>query len=294
MEQRTLEITVISAKDLHKVNLISKMDVYAVVSILAGDTPHQLFKTPVDKEGGSNPTWNFTFKCNIDEAAAQQSRLALVFKLKSERVLGDKEIGEVRVPIKELLDSPGSGNAKQFVSYQVRKPDGKPRGFVSFSYQFGEKTSKVVEPVTAYPMPPQANVVGTSSGSGAYHKAETYPPAPAYGAPVGGYGHPPQYAYPAQQAYPPPAQHGYGGYPAQQAGYGYPPQQQGYGYPPQQGYGYPPVVKPPKKNNKMGMGLGAGLLGGALGGMLLGDMVSDVGSYDAGYDAGFDDAGFDF
>ncbi|GAA0157564.1 hypothetical protein LIER_38479 [Lithospermum erythrorhizon] len=269
MEQRTLEITIISAKDLNKVNFITKMDVYAVVFISGDSNSKQKFKTPVDKDGGNNPTWNFTVKFTIDEAAAQQNGLSLVLKLKSERVLGDKEIGEVRVPIKELLDSPGSVNGKQFVSYQIRKPDGKPKGFISFSYQFGEKAVKVDEPVMAYPPPP--NMVGTSSYS--------YPPLP-----VGGYAppRPPQYA---GYGYPP--QQGYGGYPSQQPGYGH-------GYPPQQGYGYPPVVQPQKKKNKMGMGLGAGLLGGALGGMLLGDMVSDVGAYDAGYDAGFDDAGFDF
>ncbi|KAG9143452.1 hypothetical protein Leryth_016448 [Lithospermum erythrorhizon] len=195
MEQRTLEITIISAKDLNKVNLITKMDVYAVVFISGDSNSKQKFKTPVDKDGGNNPTWNFTVKFTIDEAAAQQNGLSLVLKLKSERVLGDKEIGEVRVPIKELLDSPGSVNGKQFVSYQIRKPDGKPKGFISFSYQFGEKAVKVDEPVAK---PPPTNMVVRV---------------------------PIRYGYPPQQ--------GDGRYPPQQPGYGhgYPPQQ-GYGYPP--------------------------------------------------------------
>lgn len=283
MEYRPLDITLISAKDLKDVNLFSKMDVYAVVSI-AGD-PRSKQKTPVHKDGGTNPTWNFQMKFYIDEAASHQNRLSLVFQLRSNRSFGEKDIGEVHVPVKELLDNVGDGKSARFVSYQVRTPSGKPKGVLNFSYKFGEKvtgavaTPKAGEPVMAYPAP-----VGTSvpyippgysggyplPGTAGYKPApqpEPYPPA-GYPQPVMGYGYPPSG--------------------------GYPPSASGYGYRPAPGYGYPPVQQPPKKN-KFGMGLGAGLLGGALGGLLIGDMVSDVGAYDAGYDAGFDDAGgFDF
>uniref|UniRef100_A0A5B7A254 Putative cytokinesis protein sepA-like n=1 Tax=Davidia involucrata TaxID=16924 RepID=A0A5B7A254_DAVIN len=289
MEYRSLEINIISAKDLKNVNFINKMDVYVVVSISGDQRTKQ--KTPVNRDGDSNPTWNFPMKFTVDESAAQQNRLTLMFKLRCERSLGDKDIGEVHVPIKELLDNVGDGKM-QFLSYQVRKPSGKPKGQLNLSYKFGEKVAaagavataaKSDEPVTAYPAP--ATLAGPSSA---------YPPPPPY-AGAGGYGYPPpQGGYPpAGGGYPPPP----GGYPpAPVAGYGYPPPAYGgyppppppgYGYPPQPGYGYPPVQQPPKKNN-MGLGLGAGLLGGALGGLLIGDMISDAGSYDAGFcDAGF-------
>lgn len=291
MEQRTLEINVISAKDLKNVNLFSKMDVYAVVSI-SGDSqlPEQKTRTPVDRDGGTNPTWNFPAKFTIHVGPVQLNRLNLVFKLRCDRALGDKDIGEVNVPIKELLDSMGDGKSMQFVSYQVRKPSGKPKGELNFSYKFGDKVvsgfekvgDKADQPVTAYPAPPPP-VVGPSASYGEPGPYPTvlpppvanyaYPPPP----PFTGYAHPPpQPGY----GYPPPPPYGYP--PAPQAGYGYPPAQAG--------YGYPPVQQPPKKN-KFGMGLGAGLLGGALGGLLIGDMVSDAADYDAGYDAGFDDAG---
>ncbi|KAL1806665.1 hypothetical protein ACET3Z_029733 [Daucus carota] len=298
MEYRTLDLKIISAKGLKNVNFISKVEVYAVVSIAGGD-PRVKQRTPTDREGGVNPAWNFPMKFTIDEAAAQQNRLTLVISLRAERALGDRDVGEVRVPIKEIIGD-GSNKSVQFVRYQVRKPSGKAKGELNFSYQFGEKvaashvppqanhvTSKTDEPVTAYPaVAPMA--AGTSS---AYP-----PPVTAAYPPVASSGYPPA-AYPPQQpghGYPP-QQPGYG-YPPPQPGYGYPPQQQGYGYPPQQGYGYgAPVQQPPKKNKFGGGGMGLGLLGGALGGLLIGDMISDVGSYDAGYDAGFDDAGgFDF
>lgn len=311
MGYRTLEINLISAKGLKQVNLFTKMDMYAVVSISDGDTKVDKQKTPVDGEGDTNPTWNIPMKFTIDESAAQQDRLTLVFMLRCQRSLGDKDVGEVNVPIKELLNGVQDGKMTQFVRYQVRKPSGRPKGEFSFSYKFDEKVvraektgeltaEKIGEPaaekvnaVTAYPAP--APTTGTSSMYPSLHEVTA---AGAYQVPVGGY-HPPtpmpDYGYPPTQygGYPqqgPPSQYGehpphqYSGYPPHQYS-GYPPPQ--YGYQPQPGYGYPPVQQPQKKN-KFGLGLGAGLLGGAVGGLLIGDMVSDAGSYDGGFfDGGF-------
>ncbi|XP_007035560.2 PREDICTED: protein SRC2 [Theobroma cacao] len=284
MAHRTFEINVISAKGLKNVNLIDKMDVYAIVS-LKGDSSKdkQKTKTPVDKDCGKDPTWNFPVKFTIDESLAQKNNLNLKFKIKCERILGDKELGQVNVPVKELLDSTSEGGSMKFVSYQVRKPSGKPEGTLNFSYKFGDKVSvpaksektKGDQPVTAYP----AHMAAGSSSAAPYGAPGPYPPPQPPG-----YGYPPQPVPAAYAGYPPHA--------PPPPGYGYPPPPPGYGYPPPGGYGYPPVQQqPPKKNSKFGMGLGAGLLGGAIGGLLIGDMVSDAGAYDAGYDAGFDDAG---
>ncbi|GFP83448.1 hypothetical protein PHJA_000488200 [Phtheirospermum japonicum] len=143
MDYRTLEITLQYAKDLNNVNLITKMEVYAVVSIAGGDkSSRQKTKTPVDHDGKTNPTWNFPMEFTVDEAALQINRLTLDFKLICEGSLEKKDIGEVHVPMKELLDTPvksTGADGKQFVSYQVRKPSGKPKGQLNFSYQFGEK-----------------------------------------------------------------------------------------------------------------------------------------------------------
>ncbi|KAJ4954654.1 hypothetical protein NE237_011437 [Protea cynaroides] len=284
MEYRPLELNIISAKHLKDVNLFGRMDVYVVVS-LSGDSRTKQ-KTPIDKDGGTSPSWNFHMRFNIDEAAARNGGLVLVFQLRCERSIGgDKEIGEVHVPVKELLDS-GDGKSAQHVSYQVRKPSGKAQGQLNLSYKLGDRVtpsapavSKGGEPVTAYPA-----VAGTSSAYPAAGSSGVYPPQGAYPPPPqAAYPPPPQAAYPPppQGAYPPPPQ----GYPQPVAGYGYPPQgayayqppPPGYGYPPAQGSMYPPVQQPQKKNNKFGMGLGAGLLGGALGGLLIGDIISDGG-----------------
>ncbi|KAA8527464.1 hypothetical protein F0562_034821 [Nyssa sinensis] len=251
MEYRTLEINVISAKDLNKVNLITKMEVYVVVSI-SGDQKSKR-KTTVDREGDSNPTWNFTIKFTIDESAAQYNHFMLTFKLRGERSLGDKDIGEVNVPVKELLDAAGDGKM-QFVSYQVSKPSGKPKGELYFSYKFGKKVAgavaaKVDEPVTTYPV--TAPVLGPISA---------YRPPPPYAAATAATPYPP-----LTGGYPPALPTG--GYPPPPVAYqppppytGYPqPQPPGYSYLPQPGYVYPPVQQPRKKNN-FGIAVGAGLL----------------------------------
>jgi len=263
-----LEINVISAKDLKKVNLISKTQAYAVVSFSGDQRASQQQRTAVDRSGNGSPTWNFPVKFTVDESAARSNRLSITFRIRCERALGDKDIGEVHVPLSELIGSVEDGKLK-FVTYQVRKPSGKPKGELNFSYKWGEKivgatppamevnkasmeVNKDQGPVTAYPAQ-----VGSSSA---------YPPPPT------GYAYPSQGGYPSASAagygYPPPPQ--YGAYPQQ-------PPPPGYGYPPPQpGYGYPPVQQPQQPaKKKFGLGLGAGLLGGALGGLLIGDVISD-------------------
>uniref|UniRef100_A0A7N2L456 Uncharacterized protein n=1 Tax=Quercus lobata TaxID=97700 RepID=A0A7N2L456_QUELO len=92
--------------------------------------------------------------------------LALVVKIKAEKKLaGDKEVGEVHVPIKELLESYGEESKdERRASYSVRTPSGKAKGVLDFTYKFGEKFTATQQkaknvdtdtPVTAYPFPHQ-------------------------------------------------------------------------------------------------------------------------------------------
>lgn len=181
MECRTLEITIQYAEDLSKVNLISKMDVYVVVSISGGDeSSRQKTKTEVSRGGGANPTWSFPMKFVVEEAALLQNRLMLDFTIKCERALGDRVIGEVHVPVKELLDFPAkirggaTTAAKNFVSYQVKKPGAKPKGKLTFSYQFRGKTAtSAAQP----PPPPPPAQHGKSTI--AYPVVDPTPPYPA-------------------------------------------------------------------------------------------------------------------
>ncbi|XP_020107861.1 protein SRC2-like [Ananas comosus] len=255
MAHRILEVTLISATDLKDVNLFSKMEVYAVVSI-SGD-PRTRQRTPADRSGGRNPRWNATLRFAVPDPVAGDLR----FLLRTERALGDRDVGEVRVPLKELLGGDGGGDAPRsprVVSYHVRKiGSGKPRGLLNLSYKLADRIAAPAaadEPVMAYPGACRRRRRPCRAASAAYSERPSY----GYGAPL----------------YPPPGSYGY----PSAAPYGYPPP--GYGAAPQR----------PRRNN-LGMGLGAGLLGGALGGLLIGDMFSDGAAYDAGYDAGIGDGG---
>ncbi|KAK7841995.1 protein src2 [Quercus suber] len=177
MSHRTLDISSISTKDLKlkKVSCFSnKMGLYANVSIDgSGNSSEQ--KTPIDKNGGSNPIWNSPMKFTINDVAAAQQ--TVVVKLKAERIIRDKVIGQVRVPMKELLDNYGDSKGENHISY-------------TWEGQRGTGLRLKFEELVNYPTGPGHGVVDIYQ----------HPPAPAYGgypppAPAYGGGYPPALAY---------------------------------------------------------------------------------------------------
>ncbi|XP_075658779.1 protein SRC2 homolog [Castanea sativa] len=139
MECKVLDITINSAKGLQDVNLFFKMEVYAVVSIqdyniTRDNTCMQI--TPIDKDRGRNPEWNSPMKFFVNTFASQLSRLTLVVELKADKKFGNKDIGEVQVPIKELLDSFVESNNERSVSYSIITPSGEAQGLLYFTYKF--------------------------------------------------------------------------------------------------------------------------------------------------------------
>ncbi|XP_021847161.1 protein SRC2-like [Spinacia oleracea] len=310
MEHRPIEVKLLCAKDLKDVNVFSKMDVYIIGSV-SGD-PRSIQRTTVDKDGGTNPKWNHEMNFTFDESAARMNRLGLVFQIMSHRTLGDKEIGRVYVPLKELLDNFGVGdgssgeviNHEKDVVYQVQTLNGKFKGKLEFSFKFGEKFSlsverKLEDPVIAYPAVSPNPGVGSSIVSGfgspppsepkSKYKPSVYPDPNIGGATPFSHGA-------LQPGYPPQGYgHGYG----YGCGYGYQPHyvpqpfpnphiSYGYGFP--GGYGYAgqsptrytqqQVQQKPKKS-KFGLGAATGIGAGLLGGLLVGEMVEDdAESYD--------------
>jgi Ca2+-dependent lipid-binding protein len=120
---RTLELTLISAKDLKNVNLIHKLEVYAEV-VLSSD-PQSKQRTLTDREGTKNPIWNTTLKFSVpaDLGATGTGTGTNTFNimLRAEHSLGDRDVGEVRIELKEILKTAkGDGPTEpKFVSYQV-------------------------------------------------------------------------------------------------------------------------------------------------------------------------------
>ncbi|XP_039115327.1 protein SRC2-like [Dioscorea cayenensis subsp. rotundata] len=170
MASRTLEITLISAKDLKDVNLFSKMEVYAVVSI-DGDR-RSVQRTTPDRHGGTNPAWNATLRLPLppDDPA----RHVVVIVLRAERALGDRDVGEVHIPLTEFLSGSGDGKTPQFVSYQVRKPSGKGKGVLNISF-------KISDAVAATSMPPSvySSTTAYTPPSKAADQPQAYPPPAA-------------------------------------------------------------------------------------------------------------------
>ncbi|TVU06954.1 hypothetical protein EJB05_46991, partial [Eragrostis curvula] len=162
---RELELTLLSARDLKNVNLITRMDVYAVASISGDPMTRQC--TPPDPSGGRNPSWNSTLRFSVPASASAAGGGWLHVLLRSERALGDRDIGEVVVPLAELLAG-ADGPAQQpprLASYQVHTVHrGEPRGVLNVSYRLGHVVAPVKQkgaegdksPVIAYPVPPQA------------------------------------------------------------------------------------------------------------------------------------------
>ncbi|KAH6832846.1 hypothetical protein C2S53_014357 [Perilla frutescens var. hirtella] len=99
MGSRRMEITIVSAEDLPDIRLLGWMKVYTVVSVNGS-----IRATNVDREGGTNPRWNSSFVYAIDEWDLRCRGLDVVVELFCERTLGDKFIGEVRIPVKNLFE----------------------------------------------------------------------------------------------------------------------------------------------------------------------------------------------
>ncbi|KAG6435962.1 hypothetical protein SASPL_100843 [Salvia splendens] len=101
---RNFQITLVSANNLENVRRFGEMKVYAKVSL--NEETGTITKTNVDTVGGLNPRWNFQVGYTISDSAftGQRGAVQVVVKLYCDRTLGDKYLGEVRIPIESLFD----------------------------------------------------------------------------------------------------------------------------------------------------------------------------------------------
>ncbi|XP_027351146.1 protein SRC2-like [Abrus precatorius] len=167
MEPRSsIELKLISCKDLRAFNFFQKLTVYALVFIASDDPTRDLTeeqkqqqKTQTDRESdddGSNPEWNHEARFDL-ECFSQRGFADLFFRFEFRHdgvILGDKLLGECRVSIADLLrDVP---DVARFVSYEVRAADGKPNGIFNFSYKlngFGTHSSQILDGrISGYPV----------------------------------------------------------------------------------------------------------------------------------------------
>ncbi|CAM0907367.1 unnamed protein product [Alopecurus aequalis] len=139
MAYRVLEVTLQSAKDLKNVNFMSRMEVYAVATISGDPITRQC--TPPDPYGGRYPTWNTTLRFAVPPTAAGGGSGCLHVVLRTERSRGDRDIGEVIVPLATILGGVGYDLGpcqQQFAAYKVRKVHrNETRGVLYLAYRLG-------------------------------------------------------------------------------------------------------------------------------------------------------------
>ena len=106
MEQRTLHLQLVAGKNLKNLNLLSKMDVYAIVSII-GDiyNGRQTTPTTLVPNGGTNFFFNlFPMRFTLEDSQLTvRNSLFLEIELFCKGTLYDKTIGLVYVPLHQLL-----------------------------------------------------------------------------------------------------------------------------------------------------------------------------------------------
>ncbi|EOA18110.1 hypothetical protein CARUB_v10006571mg [Capsella rubella] len=146
MENPTLELKIVSASDINHTDATDKTDVYAVVSINRGTTEQkQAAKTPIDYDGGSNPTWNHTVKFSVNEREANEGLLTITVKLFSYWLQGDNDLylGEVNLSVQELLASnpippfaKGNINKMKSMACPIKATEESIKATLSLSYRF--------------------------------------------------------------------------------------------------------------------------------------------------------------
>ncbi|KAL2538709.1 protein SRC2-like [Forsythia ovata] len=135
---RKFFLTLISAENLPNVRKFFESKVYAKVSF-GGDKKTER-RTPVDKHNELNPAWNYTMKYTIAEPGVIHYGIQLVIKLYCKRKLGDRYIGEIHTPIKELFDRAYSqgGSAMLDLPIMQGSASAETGGMLKFSYRFSQ------------------------------------------------------------------------------------------------------------------------------------------------------------
>ncbi|KAL1220545.1 SRC2-like protein [Cardamine amara subsp. amara] len=180
IENPTLELKLVSASNVSHIDATDKIDIYAVVSVNANNIQKkQAAKTPIDFDGGSNPTWNHTVKFSVNEREANGGSLTIKVKLYSYWLEGEDDLylGEVNVSVDELLVSNpippftnGNVNKMKSMTCPIKVREESTKAMLSLSYRF--------KPAPADDLyPPQAPDYSPSIGQPLYPNQDPARPA---------------------------------------------------------------------------------------------------------------------
>ncbi|CAK8542773.1 unnamed protein product [Lathyrus sativus] len=167
MDSSYINLKLISCKDIQAFNFFQKLTLYAQVSISSNNPRIQLNerntqqqRTPTHRdadEDGTNPEWNYDmlFDLAFLSQHSDPAEFFLCFEFRHDGlILGDKFIGESRVPITDLISD--VDGITRFVSYEIRSAEGKPNGIFNFSYKMegvGKQSSQILDGrISGYPV----------------------------------------------------------------------------------------------------------------------------------------------
>lgn len=192
MACRTLELTLLSASDLRGVNLVSKMEVYAVV-YLAGD-PRARQRVATDRAGGRNPSWkgkDATVRLAVPASGAGSGAVRVLLRAERAGLGGDRDVGEVFVPLPDVLAGAGDGpTAAAVASYPVCKVGSSrtTHGVLNLSYKLGgvvhpDPAAAAAAACSCKPAAPAAggSTMAYLAAAAAAYRAAPPPQPPLYG-----------------------------------------------------------------------------------------------------------------
>lgn len=179
MENRSIEVCIISARGLKRSNPLYKLRTLCVAWI----NPGHKYCSKIDKIGDTHPTWNMKFSCIVDALELEEDKesASLHVEVHSQEPLFhySKVQCSATIPLKEFVVKSinADGDYTESASFQLRTPSDKARGMVDVwikigrrfdpqaSYDSGSSTStneityeQDAEPVTAYPAAPPSKM----------------------------------------------------------------------------------------------------------------------------------------
>ncbi|XP_022945702.1 BON1-associated protein 2-like [Cucurbita moschata] len=121
---RTLEITVISAEDLHRRRKSMKKKSFATVKI----DSQNLGSTQIDDRGGSYPFWNNKMALNLPSNVS-----FMTVYVHSGNFSRNEIVGTANVPVSDFLGGFVPESYLHFLSYRLRDVRGERNGIVNIS-----------------------------------------------------------------------------------------------------------------------------------------------------------------
>lgn len=147
----TMEITVISAQGLKSSSSIlfsHRLRPFITLTAVPpscsnpcrptrnADRRCHVYKTKVDDQGGTNPTWGDKFHVPMDSTFFTNRRSCLYLQLYTKRlVLGETQLGWCQIPAHDI-GFPAAGSVR-YLSYRLRARDGsKTHGILNLAVRF--------------------------------------------------------------------------------------------------------------------------------------------------------------